>query len=169
MTAARPSATTGPASTPILCDMTNAPDTAEQRLADYRRLFADALIARERTVSGTRWRFRATEGTESLVRDLAAREQACCAFFSFSITVVGGEVLWDASVVDDDMARAILEEFHRLPDTLGEGAATLYDRMAAKGLRVYIDDGGGLRPATIDELGLTPAGDTDGARRPAGA
>jgi len=41
--------------------------------------------------------------------------QACCAFFSFSVTCIDAEVLWDASVVDDDIAHAILEEFYALP------------------------------------------------------
>ena len=33
-----------PASTPIACDMSTARDTPEERLAEYRRLFAQALV-----------------------------------------------------------------------------------------------------------------------------
>jgi hypothetical protein len=107
---------------PIVCDMTNAPDTPAERIAEYGRLFRVALVGRERTGDGIRFRFRAEEGVEEWIRDLARREQACCAFFSFAVSARGGEVWWDATVVDDDVARQILEEFFRLPDAAGTGA-----------------------------------------------
>lgn len=100
----------------ITCDMSTARDTPAERLAEYRRLFAQALVGRERTAEGIRFRFRADEGVEAWVRDLAAREKACCAFFDFAVAAEGHEVRWDASVVDDDAARAILDEFYDLPD-----------------------------------------------------
>jgi hypothetical protein len=57
------------------------------------------------------------------VRELAAREQACCAFFTFAVTEQGDEILWDAGVVDDDAARAVLDGFYELPAVLaGPGA-----------------------------------------------
>ena len=49
------------------------------------------------------------------MRDLAAREKACCAFFDFDITRHDDAVLWDARVVDDDLARQVLEELYLLP------------------------------------------------------
>jgi len=101
----------------IACDMTNAPDTPAERIAEYGRLFRAALVGRERTGDGIRFRFRAEDGVEEWIRDLAGREQACCAFFSFAVSAHGGEVWWDATVVDDEVARQILEEFFRLPDT----------------------------------------------------
>ena len=61
--------------------MTDAPDTAIERLAEYEGLYTEALIGRERTDDGIRFRFRARPGLEEWVRDLAAREKACCAFF----------------------------------------------------------------------------------------
>lgn len=103
-----------PASTPVACDMSNARDTPEERLAEYRRLFATALTARERTGLGIRFRFRADPGVEEWVRDLAAREKACCPFFGFAVTVEGGEVRWDAAVPDTDAAKAVLEDFYAL-------------------------------------------------------
>jgi hypothetical protein len=106
---------------PIMCDMTGAADTMAERMAEYRRLFAHSLLGRDRTSTGIRFRFRADPGLADWVRDLAAREKACCAFFSFTVTASDGEVWWDASVVDDDMARHILDEFYRLPDTLARG------------------------------------------------
>jgi hypothetical protein len=102
--------------TPIVCDMSGAPDTVPERLSEYRRIFSQALIGRERTAGGIRFRFRAQPGLEAWVRDLAAREKACCAFFTFAITALGEEVHWDATVIDDDIARAILDEFYALPE-----------------------------------------------------
>ena len=72
--------------TPIVCDMTTATDNGPERLLEYERLFAQALVGRERTAEGIRFRLRADDGVEAWVRDLAAREKACCAFFDFRIT-----------------------------------------------------------------------------------
>lgn len=123
-----------PASTPIVCDMTSAPDTVRQRLEEYRRLFARHLADREKTTQGIRFRLRAEPGVEAWARDLAAREKACCAFFAFDITVEGDQVIWDWAVSDDDTARAILAEYYRLPDTAPESPAELSDHLTAKGL-----------------------------------
>jgi hypothetical protein len=106
---------------PIMCDMTGAADTTGERMAEYRRLFTQSLLGRDRTGAGIRFRFRADQGMEDWVRDLADREKACCAFFSFTVTASAGEVWWDASVIDDAIARQILDEFYRLPDTLAHG------------------------------------------------
>src|SRR5215217_5034839 len=67
-----------PRTTPIACDMTDAPDTPEERIAEYDRLFSRTFVGRERTPAGIRFRLRADDGVEAWVRDLAAREQACC-------------------------------------------------------------------------------------------
>jgi hypothetical protein len=69
--------------------------------------------------------------------------------------VHGDEVWWDASVVDDDLARQILDEYYRLPDTIASGAAALFDRFTQQGLQVMIRDQGVLRPATPPEHGWT--------------
>jgi hypothetical protein len=122
------------ASTPIVCDMTDAPDTDVERLAEYRRLFTQVFVGRERTADGIRFRFRAEPGIEAWVRDLAAREEACCAFFAFDITTEGDEVLYDAAVTDNDQARAILEEYYALPDTLVENLDDLRERLAERGV-----------------------------------
>ena len=146
---------TDTATPPILCDMTDAPDTAAERLAEYERLFLGALVGRERTAEGIRFRFRADPGLEDWVRDLAAREKACCAFYNFDVTAHGDEVWMDASVVDDDLDRQILDEYYHLPDSLAEGAAALFERFTQQGLQVMIRDQGELRPATAAEHGWT--------------
>jgi hypothetical protein len=121
--------------TPIVCDMTGAPDTGPERLREYQRLFSQALIGREKTATGICFRLRAQPGTEAWVRDLAAREKACCAFFTFTITTPGEEVRWDATVIDDDIARAVLDEFYALPDTVADGFEGVEDRFTRQGLQ----------------------------------
>lgn len=123
------------ASTPIVCDMTDAPDTDVERLAEYQRLFTQAaFLGRERTAEGIRFRFRAEPGLEKWVRDLATREKACCGFFAFDITTDGDEVRYNAAVTDNDLARAILEEYYALPDTLVENVDDLRERLIGRGV-----------------------------------
>jgi hypothetical protein len=100
--------------------MSGAPDTPAERAAEYRRLFAQALAGRERSEAGITFRFRADPGVAYWVRDLAEREKACCAFFNFTVTADDQEVRWDASVIDDDIARQMLAEFYRLPELLAD-------------------------------------------------
>jgi len=102
----------------VVCDMSGAPDTPAERAAEYRRLFNQALTARERSDAGIRFRFRADPGVADWVRDLADREKACCTFFNFTVTADNEEVRWDASVIDDVAARRVLAEFYRLPGLL---------------------------------------------------
>ncbi|HET9140026.1 hypothetical protein [Actinophytocola sp.] len=131
------------ASTPIVCDLTTAPDTEAERLAEYRRLFTHhAFLGRDRTAAGIRFRFRAEPGIEAWLRDLAAREKACCAFFAFDITTDGEEVRYDAAVSDNAAARAILEEYYALPDTLVSSLDDLSDRLAERGV-VFATDAAG--------------------------
>jgi hypothetical protein len=134
------------AATPVVCDMSAATDTPEERLAEYRRLFRHALAGKERTAEGIRFRFRAEPGVEPWVRDLAAREKACCSFFAFAVTAAGDEVPWDAAVIDDDVARAVLEEFYLLPETAAASPGELHERLARRGLRVTGEAGGQQPP-----------------------
>ena len=127
------------ATTPIACDLTEAPDTAEERFAEYGRLFSQALVGRERVTGGIRFRLRADDGLEGWVRDLAAREKACCPFFDFRIGTDGDEIHWDACVIDDDTARAILEEFYRLPETVADGLTGLENRLTERGFDIVAD------------------------------
>jgi hypothetical protein len=119
---------------PIVCDMSTAPDTGPQRLAAYDRLFSTHLLGRERRGDGIRFRLRADAGVEALVRDLAAREKACCAFLDSQITVERGQVLWDITTIDDEIARAILDDYYELPNSAGTDADELQRRLSARGL-----------------------------------
>ena len=139
--------------TPIVCDVSTAPDTLEQRIDSYRQLFSDAFVGREETLAGKRFRFRADEGIEARVLYLADLEKLCCAFFDFTVTVVDGEVWWDTTVIDDDTARAVLEEWFILPETIANSVEDLRDRMVASGLEFTTDPVTVMSPASVDELG----------------
>jgi hypothetical protein len=97
--------------------MSGAPDTGAQRMAEYARLFAAAFVSRERVGAGIRLRLRADPGIEEWARDLAARENACCAFMTTTVAVADGQVLWDATTIDDPAARAVLDLMYDLPVT----------------------------------------------------
>jgi hypothetical protein len=112
---------------PVVCDMTEAPDTPEERLDEYARLFAAAYLGRSRTEVSVLWRFRADAGIEDWARDLADRENACCAFMHHAVTATDDEICWDATTIDDPSARAVLDVFFALP---GNAAAATVDAMS---------------------------------------
>ena len=100
-----------------------APVPPAERAAEYRRLLTGYLTGREWRGAEVRFRFRADPGIEEWVRDLARREQECCAFFSITVAATSDEIWWDMSVIDDDMARQVLTDFYLLPDTYADGGA----------------------------------------------
>lgn len=100
---------------PIVCDMTGAPDTGAERLAEYARLFETAYLGRDRDKPGARWLLRADPGFEEWARDLAERENACCAFMTSTVTREGDLVIWHMTTIDDEAATAVLDMFHDLP------------------------------------------------------
>ena len=104
---------------PIVCDMTDAPDTPQQRLEAYARLFALGLEHTERTETGMRWRFRYSPEAAGLAHELAALENACCGFMTTTVTVMEDELWWDATTIDDPMAQAVLDLMRELPERVG--------------------------------------------------
>jgi hypothetical protein len=69
------------------------------RLAEFTALFATALQRLDR-VDARRLRMTLSGGDdiETDVRDLAARESACCSFFSFTVTPTADAVVLDVEV-----------------------------------------------------------------------
>jgi hypothetical protein len=126
----------------IACDLAGAPDTAEERMAEYDRLFTRALAGRERTGNGVRLRLRADEGVEAWVRDLSAREKACCPFYHFAVSAAGGEVWWDISLVDgvaegdEHTARTLLDTYYHAPDYAADGVAGMTRWLGGAGFTV---------------------------------
>ena len=145
----------------VVCDMTNAPDSAAQRLAEYARLFDRAFISRERTGDAMRWRLRADPGIEAWAHDLAAREMACCAFMTIAVTVLDEQVLWDATTIDDPAAHSVLDLYYDLPETRWTDVEAVHERFVeASGVPVIIVEGAVTRQATLEEIrqGLRPPG-----------
>jgi hypothetical protein len=134
------STTAAGGSTPIACDMTNAPDTPAERMAEYGRLFGQHLAGRERTAEGIRFLLHAADGVQAWVRDLSAREKACCPFYDFTISTVDGLLRWDITVVDDPTARAVLDEFYTVPDTVAAGIEGMQRRLTDLGFVITTND-----------------------------
>jgi len=51
------------------------------------------------------------------VRDLSAREAACCPFLSYTVTAHDSEVTRHVAGDQDPTVQAILDQFHQLPET----------------------------------------------------
>jgi hypothetical protein len=120
----------------IACDLTGAPDTADQRIAEYGRLFAHALAGRQRTADAVELTFAAKPGVAEWVTDLARREAACCPFMSHHVTADKSQVIWRASSQGGPLAQAALDELHGLPERFGDGFKGLLERLAVRGFRV---------------------------------
>src|SRR5689334_15866083 len=121
----------GPAAAPkpaIACDMTGAPGTGPGRLAEYARLSERALISRERTPAAMRWWPRNDEGTQAWAKDLAARENACRAFMTATVTLAGDRVLRQSTAIDDPAARQVLDMMYELPERRRTDAGQAYAR-----------------------------------------
>src|SRR6476646_2350368 len=103
---------------PIACTLDDTGFTF--RMAEFGQLFRDALVGRDTTADGIRFRFALSAGVEDQIRDLARREQSCCPFFDFTIAVHDDEVWWDATVTDPE-ARPVLDDFFSLPERLVQG------------------------------------------------
>ena len=125
---------------PIACDMTGAADTADERLAEYGRLFAQALIGRDRTADAVEFAFAPKPGVAEWVADLAQREAKCCPFLSYRVAVHADRVVytivWPPSTDGGAATQPILDEIYAMPERLGDGMAGLLDRLAGHGLAV---------------------------------
>ena len=62
------------------------------RVQEFDDLFRDHLVALESVPGRAVLTLDGGHDLESLVRDLADRESACCSFFRFEVTSVGGVV-----------------------------------------------------------------------------
>ena len=116
---------------PIVCDVTTAADTPEDRLAEYGQLFAHALVDSSRTARSTVFQFAAKPGVREWILDLVTRESACCRFLSYSITGNDDRIEWATSGDDTAAVRAILDEIHAAPAMLATTTTESQARMQA--------------------------------------
>lgn len=63
----------------------------QARLREWTELLAHA-DAREQVADGVRYSFAAADGLEPRIRDLAAAEEACCAFLEFEVSRTGERI-----------------------------------------------------------------------------
>lgn len=137
----------------VACDMTGARDTADERIAEYARLFSHALVARDRSADAVEFVFEAKPGVAEWIVDLARRESACCPFFSYRVRLHDGRVTWRISSRAGPAAQATLDEFYAGPERFGDGMDGLLERLAGRGFVVTAPGPGQLaldnRPATM--------------------
>jgi hypothetical protein len=103
---------------PIACDMSTAPDTPDERLASYARLFEDALVRRERGEHGVVFTFRRTTQAWEQIETLARREAACCPFLDYRVEMVRDEIIWTITSPVAGAAAATLDPFYSLSAAL---------------------------------------------------
>jgi hypothetical protein len=120
--------------------MTTAPDTPDERLREYGRLFERALLHRQRRADAVVFSFRADPHTRQAVDDLARREAACCPFLDYRVETVGAAVIWTTTnpITGDQRASVdvILDAFHDLPDHAGSDFAGYLARLADRDVHV---------------------------------
>jgi hypothetical protein len=97
-----------------MCDLSHAPDSPAQRLADYRCLFA-ALLSRDRLARGFRFVFDGARVDRGLLDRLVALEVACCPFLHSTVSTVAGQVWWDVTAEAEE-AVPFLDALRELPD-----------------------------------------------------
>lgn len=121
---------------PIACDMSTAPDTPEERLAEYRELFERALLARERRDDAVVLTFSA-DAQEQVV-SLARREHACCPFVDYRIELAGRQLVWTTTNTVQgehrDVVDVMLDAFHDLPEHAASDLDGYLARLAARGV-----------------------------------
>ena len=130
----------GQTDVPIACDMSTARDTPDERIAEWRELFENALLGRGRRADRVVLTFRADPGRREQLEDLAQREHACCPFLDLRLEDVGEELIWTTTNVltGDDRAHidAFLEALYALPDHAASDMEGMLGQLAEHGLDV---------------------------------
>jgi hypothetical protein len=129
--------------------MSTAPDTPDERVAEWAELFDRALLHRERRVDSVVFTFRADPGRPKQLKDLARREHACCPFLDFRVETDGDNVVWTtANVVtgdERDSIDAFLDALHDLPENAASDMEGLLGRLAERGVNVVESSAGSER------------------------
>ncbi|MBO0867983.1 MAG: hypothetical protein J2P15_05415 [Micromonosporaceae bacterium] len=94
---------------PDACTLSTVERT--QRVAEFDELFAGAL-REQRRLSPTGLRWLLDPAAEQAARELAARESACCSFFSFTFTRAEDGLRLEIAV--PDAHRDVLDALERL-------------------------------------------------------
>lgn len=113
----------------IVCRL--PPADRAQRTADFRALFAEGIVERQRSSRGVTWMIRARPGIEEESRRLAALEERCCDGITFGIRRDGDVVRWD--IAGPGAAAATLDVLFDLPTRImsDDGADVIWRRLDA--------------------------------------
>jgi hypothetical protein len=111
----------------VVCRL--APADRTQRTADFRALFADAVVDRARIAGGVAWTLLPGAATEAESRRLAELETRCCDGIRFAVDRRRDRVVWAITGPPD--AAAVLDAFYELPILVcsDDGARTLWDAL----------------------------------------
>ncbi|WP_051712765.1 hypothetical protein [Spirillospora albida] len=97
---------------PIMCTL--SPLSMARRLTEFASLFAAGLTGVEREPSRLRLLFAADAERESVIRDLFAREEQCCAFLSFAYQRTGTGLVVEVTAPEE--AGPTLDGMQRLAE-----------------------------------------------------
>ena len=125
---------------PIVCDMSAAEDTPDERIAEWGELFDRALLGRERRPDSVVLSFKDESGTREQVEDLARRDHACCPFLDYRIETTGEGVRLTTSNVVTGEERASIDVFldtlYDLPDQTRPDMASFTGDLADRGVNM---------------------------------
>jgi hypothetical protein len=115
----------------IVCRL--PPADRAQRTADFRALFSDGIVERQRLSGGVRWTLRAASRAEEESHRLAALEERCCDGITFEIRRDGGLLHWN--IAGPEAAAATLDVLFDLPVKVmsNEGADEVWRALDAAG------------------------------------
>jgi len=113
-----------------------------KRVEDFREAFG-MLVSSRRTPHGFSWVFRDDPGFEAVLRDLAAREHACCQFLAFTISREDGHLVWEVDGTPE--AAGAVEVFYALPQTIHQDVEQLKREAERAGLPCTNDGPSGSR------------------------
>ena len=129
---------------PIACDMSAATDTPDERVEQYRQLFAEALLHVERQPGAVEFRFATKPGIRERCVDLATREAACCAFLGFYLMADEDTVAWTTTGDERiEAVRVFLDLFENAPVEFLATPGELANALERRGF------------AFVDETGVT--------------
>jgi hypothetical protein len=113
----------------IVCRL--PPADRAQRTADFRALFSEGIVDRQRSSRGVMWALPARPGVEDESRRLAALEERCCDGITFEIRRDDDVVRWE--IAGPEAAAATLDVLFDLPITItsDEGAEAVWRTLDA--------------------------------------
>lgn len=97
---------------PIVCTL--SPNSMVERLTEFEGLFAEGLTGVEREPLRLRLTFAAGTARESVIRDLFAAEEQCCAFLGFAFERTGESLV--VEITAPEAAGPTLDGLQRLAE-----------------------------------------------------